>query len=281
MSAPRDPDLIVADWLDDGPLRLPDQTRRAIIGRPSKHNPTPVGPRLAMDVRSHEPHREARRCCDRRGAGGGSEPVDPGASGRHRRADPDADPEPRHRARHRLRSTTVIDGVDPGDDPAVHVRRSWLLDPLSARAGSPTAGIAQRTSSDRDGGRHVRPARETSGSSGPVSAVVPADVVVDDWIASEPHELRELGLHASTRHPGAGDHRWPRGPSQGVSVVTHRRPRSRPRSSLATASTCSRTFRTMRGSGWAQRGGLSGRCSMPWWRRSSSIPTAAASPSPA
>jgi len=30
MSAPRDPDLILADWLDDGPLRLPDQTRRAI-----------------------------------------------------------------------------------------------------------------------------------------------------------------------------------------------------------------------------------------------------------
>jgi hypothetical protein len=30
MSAPRDPDLIVADWLDEGPTRLPDQTRRAI-----------------------------------------------------------------------------------------------------------------------------------------------------------------------------------------------------------------------------------------------------------
>jgi hypothetical protein len=30
MNAPRDPDLILADWLDDGPTRLPDQTRRAI-----------------------------------------------------------------------------------------------------------------------------------------------------------------------------------------------------------------------------------------------------------
>ena len=31
MSAPRDPDLIIADWLDDGPTRLPESTRRAIM----------------------------------------------------------------------------------------------------------------------------------------------------------------------------------------------------------------------------------------------------------
>ena len=30
MSAPRDPDVIVAAWLDDGPADLPSSTRRAI-----------------------------------------------------------------------------------------------------------------------------------------------------------------------------------------------------------------------------------------------------------
>ena len=30
MTTPRDPDAILAAWLDEGPTRLPDQTRRAI-----------------------------------------------------------------------------------------------------------------------------------------------------------------------------------------------------------------------------------------------------------
>ena len=30
MSAPRDPDVILAEWLDDGPVDLPSTTRRAI-----------------------------------------------------------------------------------------------------------------------------------------------------------------------------------------------------------------------------------------------------------
>ena len=33
MTTPRDPDEILAAWLDEGPTRLPDQTRRAIVGR--------------------------------------------------------------------------------------------------------------------------------------------------------------------------------------------------------------------------------------------------------
>ena len=31
MTTPRDPDEILAAWLDEGPTRLPDQTRRAIV----------------------------------------------------------------------------------------------------------------------------------------------------------------------------------------------------------------------------------------------------------
>src|SRR5262245_29732738 len=30
MSAPRDPDLIIANWVEDGPHRLPESTRRSI-----------------------------------------------------------------------------------------------------------------------------------------------------------------------------------------------------------------------------------------------------------
>ena len=30
MNQPRDPDAIIATWLDDGPIELPDETRRAI-----------------------------------------------------------------------------------------------------------------------------------------------------------------------------------------------------------------------------------------------------------
>ena len=30
MTGPRDPDAIIANWLEDGPIDLPEETRRAI-----------------------------------------------------------------------------------------------------------------------------------------------------------------------------------------------------------------------------------------------------------
>ena len=52
-----------------------------------------------------------------------------------------------------------------------------------------TAGDPQRTSSDRGRPTTFAPPGDI-GVLRAVSAVVPADVVVDDWIAMQPHLLR-------------------------------------------------------------------------------------------
>ena len=50
MTTPRDPDEILAAWLDDGPDSAPRPDPPSDRRRPSDHHPTPARDRRAMEV---------------------------------------------------------------------------------------------------------------------------------------------------------------------------------------------------------------------------------------
>ena len=106
MNQPRDPDPIIATWLDDGPIDLPDETRRAIVGRPANaaSRSADGDPERIVHVSDQSPRRRGgHRARRRRPVRPSSSPIAAAAPAAHAASpSPSASPPPSRRRPRRV-----------------------------------------------------------------------------------------------------------------------------------------------------------------------------------
>ena len=218
MTIQRDPDAILAAWLEEGPNRLPDATRRAIAVSTRTTHQSRLPDWLPWRAPTHEwndPNSPSRRWPSWPSSSGDSSSSDPGPIRREASGGPGSPAPSRRHRRHRHRRLGPASPepsvgamtqafTSPTFGYSIRYPAGWTVTPTTGEG--PTPGGADEL---RLRGRGLVSPRAC-----PVA--VPDGVVVDDWIRQTLQQSDDPGCMPPTRHLGISDRRRPRRPDPGL-----------------------------------------------------------------